>query len=481
MKTIAFYLPQFHEIEENNRAWGQGFTEWDNVKKACCLFEDHRQPRVPLDGNYYNLLDDKTPEWQVALAKTYGIDGFCFYHYWFKDGKQVLQKPVELFRGMNLHFPYCFAWANEPWTKTWHGAGGEKEILLEQRYGKEDEWKAHYEYFRTYFLDDFYIRIDNKPVLMIYQINKIPCFSKMVDCWNELAHADGLEGIFIVDMLTDDGKVSQNKRVCASVDFEPGKDVRSHKNPDELNIQSYDDICMKMLGTKHNKNQFRCMFVDYDDSPRRGEKGTIVVGSTPQRFGELLQMTYNLSEEEGNEYVFLNAWNEWGEGNYLEPDEHYRYSYLQAVQNAIGRVYDLSSVTVPEIELSEEDRIKNKFRNYYELCNQWIKNTNDGYSVADFFRENGYHEIAVYGLGELGNRLIEALEGTDVHVKYGIDKNTWAAFAEIDVVGLDERERFDDVDCIVVTPIHAYDSVLKSIEDKCDCKILSLETVIYGI
>ena len=129
MKLIAYYLPQFHEIEENNRAWGKGFTEWDNVKKAKPLFEGHYQPREPLSDNYYNLLDISTLKWQAGLAKKYGVNGFCFYHYWFKDGKRVLEKPAELFlQNADIDLSFCFSWANEPWTKTWHGASGEKEV-----------------------------------------------------------------------------------------------------------------------------------------------------------------------------------------------------------------------------------------------------------------------------------------------------------------------------------------------------------------
>ena len=141
MKLIAFYLPQFHEIPENNMWWGKGFTEWVNVKKNKKIFPKHYQPRVPYKNNYYDLSNVLVMKWQAKLAKKYGISGFCFYHYWFA-GKKLLEKPVEqLLNTKSINIEYCFAWANEPWTKTWHGAAGEKEVLIEQRYGKKEQWK----------------------------------------------------------------------------------------------------------------------------------------------------------------------------------------------------------------------------------------------------------------------------------------------------------------------------------------------------
>lgn len=482
MKVIAYYLPQFHEIEENNRAWGKGFTEWDNVKKAEALFVGHNQPREPLNDNYYNLLDINTIKWQAGLAKKYGVYGFCFYHYWFRDGKHVLEKPSELIlEHTEIDIPFCFSWANEPWTKTWHGAAGEKEVLIEQRYGKEEQWKAHFEYLLPFFKDSRYITIDGKPVFLIYQINKIGCFNQMMDYWNALSRENGLSGIYIIDMLTVDGKICKNRRVSASVAFEPGKALRRtrEKNESLPVIRSYGDTCKKMLAAPHKKNEYRAVFVDYDDSPRRGINGTIFKGSTPEEFGKYLQKTIELSEREGNDIVFVNAWNEWGEGNYLEPDKRNGYRYLEALQKALEKKYADIGKLAKEEETQQEP--VDKFRIYYELCNRWIKMLNDGYSIEAFFQERGYGNIAIYGMGELGNRLIEALDGTDVKVKYGINKNMRDAFAEIDIKGLDEEERFDGIDCIVVTPVQLYEEIKGELQKKCVCDILSLEDVIYGL
>lgn len=484
IKLIALYLPQFHEIPENNRAWGEGFTEWTNVKKAVPLFEGHNQPREPLGDNYYNLLDARVMEWQVSLAKKYGIYGFCFYHYWFSGGKKVLEKPAEiLLSHKELDMPFCFSWANEPWTKTWHGAAGEKEVLIEQHYGREDQWGQHFQYLLSFFKDNRYIKIDGKPVLLIYQINKIGCFNRMADYWNNMAVHEGFAGIYIIDMLTYDGKRNINKRVPASVDFEPDKGQRNvpGDNKNGCNKISYDNIYSVMLDGPHKKGEFRSVFVDYDDTPRRGAKGCVFTGGSPGKFGKYLQKTIRLSEKEQNEYIFINAWNEWGEGNYLEPDKKNGYAYLEAVQNALGGGYGEVVLQGNAQGTLDEDPGAKKYRQYYELCNQWIKNINGGCHIDEYFIGKNYRNIAVYGMGELGNRLVEELENTAVRVCYGIDKNVWAAFAEITIKGFDEEVSFGGVDCIVVTPVHLYEKLKKELSHKAVCDIISLEDAVYGM
>ncbi len=351
MKLIAMYLPQFHEIPENNDAWGQGFTEWVNVKKAKPLFLGHNQPRVPMHGNYYNLLDRGVMAKQMALAKWAGIYGFCFYHYWF-GGRMVLEKPVEmLLHNKNIDFHYCFSWANEPWTKTWHGAGGNKEILIPQTYGGEDEWDAHYQYFHPFFMDKRYIKIDHKPVLLIYRLRNISRFNDMIRYWNECAKKDGFSGIFTISMNRCKENVEKSRWVDASVDFEPNRtradllEMKTVLRPKDrgglfwnllaMKRIDYKKLNKKMLNKTHEKNHFRGIFVDFDDSPRRNTRAVIVKGSTPRRFGKYLRETLKLSIQEGNEYVFLNAWNEWGEGNYLEPDTKHKYGYLKQIKSVL--------------------------------------------------------------------------------------------------------------------------------------------------
>lgn len=355
MKLISFYLPQYHEIPENNDAWGKGFTEWTNVSRSKPLYLGHRQPRIPLHGNYYNLLDEGTMEWQAKLAGKAGIHGFCFYHYWF-NGRLVLEKPAEnlLNRGdISLH--YCFAWANEPWTKTWHGAGGNKEILIPQTYGGEEEWGRHYDYFLPFFRDGRYIKEGRRPMLLIYRLRNIPHFNDMLRYWNARAREDGFGGIFLVSMNVCREHASKSRWVDGSVDFEPnrtkseklqaaaGLEAKAHGGRlwNRLAVKAirYDEINRMMLKTPHGKNQFRTVFVDYDDSPRRGTRAVVARGSTPRKFGKYLRETVGKSLDEGNQYVFVNAWNEWGEGNYLEPDTRYGYSYLEEVRACMGNMH----------------------------------------------------------------------------------------------------------------------------------------------
>lgn len=348
MKLIAMYLPQFHEIPENNDAWGKGFTEWVNVKKAKPLFLGHRQPRVPLHENYYNILEYGVMAKQAALAKKVGVYGFCFYHYWF-GGRMVLEKPAEMFlNNKSIDFHYCFSWANESWTKTWHGAGGNKEILIPQSYGGEEEWEAHYNYFRPYFSDERYIKENNKPVLLIYRLRNIPCFNDMIRYWNECARRDGFSGVFIISMNRCKENVWKSRWVDASVDFEPNctktemMETRITLQPRKEGSLVWNRLAMKcidykklnesMLRKSHAKNHFRMIFVDFDDSPRRNTRAIIMKGSSPKRFGRYLRKTLQLSKREGNAYVFINAWNEWGEGNYLEPDTRYGYGYLKQIK-----------------------------------------------------------------------------------------------------------------------------------------------------
>lgn len=349
MKLISFYLPQFHEIPENNDAWGNGFTEWTNVKKAFPLYRGHRQPRVPFQDNYYNLLDESVMRWQADLANKAGIYGFCFYHYWFL-GRMVLEKPVEnLLKNKDIPLNYCFAWANEPWTKTWHGAGGNKEILIPQTYGREDEWRRHYDYFRPFFFDGRYIKKDDRPVLLIYRLKNIPLFNRMLQHWNQWAVEDGFDGIFLISMNVCREPVEKSRWVNGTVDFEPNKTKSERLNQIERAIQpkaketffwnrwavrsiDYDKINKEMLRVHHERNHFRTAFVDYDDSPRRCERAVITRGSSPRKFGRYLKKIMEQSKKEKNSFVFINAWNEWGEGNYLEPDTRYGYAYLNQIK-----------------------------------------------------------------------------------------------------------------------------------------------------
>ena len=223
MKVIAFYLPQFHDIPENDKWWGKGFTEWTNVKKARPLFDGHRQPRTPLNDNYYCLLDDDVKVWQAKIAKEHGIYGFCYYHYWFL-GKKLLEKPMEqMLANPKIDIPFCICWANDAWTKAWVG---ETKTIMEQKYGGEDDWKEHFNYLLSFFKDHRYIKEDNKPLVVIYRPEIIECLNDMLKCWDRLARDVGFDGLVYAYQTSGLNKVPvekrNNKMFKYDIEFEPG-------------------------------------------------------------------------------------------------------------------------------------------------------------------------------------------------------------------------------------------------------------------
>lgn len=369
MKIIAFYLPQFHCIPENDQWWGEGFTEWTNVKNAKPLFSGHNQPRVPLNKNYYNLLNHDTMRWQVDLANKYGIYGFCMYHYWF-DGKMLLEKPVDAFlEDKSLKTHYCLCWANEHWTNAW--AAKNPKVLIEQKYGGKKEWKEHFEYFLNHFKDERYIKEDNKPLLVIYRPELIDCLKDMMDYWNILAKENGFSGInyayqhvsytlspkcdeslftYAIEyqpncaqtfMELDGGSTSLKKIKKQIVIFFEDKlhlDLReAKKKMSPLKHFSYDDIWKFILNmSPRNEKCIPGAFVNWDNTPRRKNAGFVIDGATPKKFKKYLK---NQIKRAKNLYkkdmIFVFSWNEWAEGGYLEPDEHDKYGYLEAVKQAL--------------------------------------------------------------------------------------------------------------------------------------------------
>lgn len=364
IKLLAYYLPQFHEIPENNEFWGKGFTEWCNVKKAKPLFWGHKQPKVPYKKNYYDLSDPNVMVSQMKMAKKYGIYGFCFYHYWFGEGKILLEKPVEnILTNSDADLPFCIAWANEDWVKTWHGSGGGDRLLIKEKYGDAKEWTAHIEWLLRFFKDPRYIKKNNRPVLLLYNTSQIPCREKMLELWDKKVKDAGFDGIWLIAMKKTDTDRVKYKGVSASVSFEPRRTRQSTdkfksvwcqyklKNGEKLSkipilkhflytSFDYDTINKTILERKCGANEYRGIFTNYDETPRRKEWSLIFKGSTPAKFQYYLEQNIKKSIREGNEFLFINAWNEWGEGACLEPDEQYGYAYLKAVRNALRDVKD---------------------------------------------------------------------------------------------------------------------------------------------
>lgn len=349
VKIIAFHLPQYHQIPENDAWWGEGFTEWTNVKKAVPLFAGHQQPKKPLNGFYYDMTDHAARVWQANLAQKYGIYGFCYYHYWF-DGKLLLEKPLEsLLREKDIGLPFCLCWANEPWARTWDGKGN--QILIEQRYGKEAEWLDHFSYLEPFLRDSRYIRIDNKPVIVIYRSSSIKCYDEMMQCWREAGRKRGIGELYIID----ENNSFQNHYETACSDavlyLEPmytiqyGRSVwekviqriksrtKGLRYQNNIHYYNYDELWRNILRRKENgsKTAYPGAFVSWDNTPRKGKKGVVIEGATPEKFQQYMQRQMEHAKQAGSEYLFLNAWNEWAEGTYLEPDEDHSYQYLEAI------------------------------------------------------------------------------------------------------------------------------------------------------
>ncbi len=365
MKVIAFYLPQFHCIPENDKWWGKGFTEWVNVKKAKPLFDGHYQPRIPLNKNYYNLLDENVMKWQVDLANKNHIYGFCFYHYWF-NGKKLLEKPTELFlNNKNLKTKFCLCWANEHWTNTW--ANGDVKVIMEQKYGSKKEWKEHFNYLLQYFKDERYICNNNKPLLVIYRPELIDCLEDMLDYLNKLAIENGFNGIeFAYQNVSYALSNNYNEELFDyAIEYQPNWALELRKKSKlqilkkqillffeknmkinlrekmqefkKLKILEYDDIWNYILNMKpYSKISVPGAFVDWDNTPRKGKRGLIINNSSPEKFENYLS---KLIKKAKNEYkkdmIFIFAWNEWAEGGYLEPDCKNKYGYLKAIKNAL--------------------------------------------------------------------------------------------------------------------------------------------------
>lgn len=344
IKFITYYLPQFHIIPENNEWWGEGFTEWERLKNAKPLFPGHKQPRIPYI--YYDLSDIEILKKQTDVAKNFGLDGFCYYHYWF-NGKKLLEKPLEqMLIRKDINMPFCLSWANEPWTKAW--AGKSKEVIMPQKYGEESDWLMHLEYLIQFFIDDRYIKIGGKPIFVIYRTESFNRFDEMISFWQKKLISFGFNGLYIVETLNSFQKKPKLVNSSAVIEFEPMFSIRKKSNKylnsliskvDKIfrktsyKLVDYDIIWRRIIKRNNNygKTRFLGAFVDWDNSPRFGEKGTIFVGASPDKFQKYLLEQTKKSEPES--YIFINAWNEWAEGAYLEPDNYNGNGYLESISN----------------------------------------------------------------------------------------------------------------------------------------------------
>ncbi len=359
MKIIALYLPQFHTFPENDSWWGEGYTEWTAVKKASPVYKGHVQPVHPRDG-YYDLVKDQpeTFKRQAELAEENGIYGFAFYQYYFK-GKLLMEKPLEiLLSHPEIRMNYCLSWANETWTRTWYGL--DEEILMKQEYGDEKDWREHFDHCLPFFKDERYIKKDNKPLFLIYRTFDIPCLKEMKEVWEKYAREEGFDGIYWTGGKTAGTLETREELLDGWYYFEPGYTLKHdmgrfrtflyngftfirtwenkllHRNGGKILERGIpiDWIYERITARKYAENEFPGILAEWDNTPRRGYKGLIYTGADPLKFKEALKkLTEKLKGREG--FIFLNAWNEWGEGAMVEPTVEKGDAYLRAIREVI--------------------------------------------------------------------------------------------------------------------------------------------------
>lgn len=360
-KLIAFYLPQFHPIPENDNWWGKGFTEWTNVVRAKPLFPGHYQPHLPTELGFYDLRVAEVREAQAELAREHGIYGFCYYHYWF-HGRRLLERLFnEVLRSNKPDFPFCLCWANENWTRAWDGR--EADVLLKQTYSPEDD-RQHIQWLLQAFADPRYIRINGKPLMLVYRASALPDPLATTNLWRTEAQRQGME-LFLARVESNfEGERGDPRRLGfdAAVGFEPDaltlfqlRDTRQLVVNDRALLSdtndpwfSYPAVVDALLGRPPvNYPRFAGVSPGWDNTPRRRDGAAGIKDSTPSEYQRWLEgsladaMSKDISDPTGR-FVFVNAWNEWAEGCHLEPCDKWGRGYLEATRSALEQAHTLS-------------------------------------------------------------------------------------------------------------------------------------------
>ena len=373
-EIIAFYFPQFHAISENDEWRGKGFNDWNLVQKAMPNFSGHCQPRVPLDDIYYNPCKKEVLEKQIRLAKKYGIGGFMFYHYWF-DGKLLLEKPLETFlNNKDLNFPFCICWANETWTRAW--SGKPECILIKQSHTPDKTlWKAHFDYLLPFLKDERAIRIDNKIVFLIYQPSLVEKGNEMIEYWRYLARQNQLDELYFIGIKNHPINNAENYSAYDGIlKFQPREAYTSTEflSENKLNYFSflrklpesvlkylrmlymdfnkyhvYDsrklwNIMLDSAYKKENglldKDVFESVFFEWDNTPRYGKKAKIFTRLSNEELHKNFVELLIKARQHHSPYVFFNAWNEWSESAYLEPDKMNGYENLEICYKSLNSI-----------------------------------------------------------------------------------------------------------------------------------------------
>lgn len=351
-RAIALYLPQFHPIAENDDWWGTGFTEWTNVAKATPMFAGHYQPHVPADLGFYDLRVPETREAQAAMARRYGIEGFCYYHYWFA-GRRVLERPfTEVLQSGKPDFPFCLCWANQTWTGIWHGAPD--RVLIEQTYPGRADHEAHFEALLPAFRDRRYIRVDDKPLFVIFVPADLPDSVATLSLWRAMARDAGLPGLHIAGISFSrdwdpvahgfDAKVDQpplqnylhSRSSSAPLRWPDDRLEPSRELPTVVPARSFAKLQELVASTDHLS--YPLLFHAFDNTPRSGRHGIVLDEATPELFQSLLEVAVRglASRPPDRRIVFLKSWNEWAEGNHLEPDLKTGNAFLEVVRKVLS-------------------------------------------------------------------------------------------------------------------------------------------------
>jgi hypothetical protein len=352
-RVIAFYLPQYYPTPNNDKWWGKGFTEWTNVCRAKPLFKGHYQPHVPADLGFYDLRLSETRIAQAEMAKEYGIEGFCYYHYWFGFGRQELEYPFkEVLNSGSPNFPFMLCWANESWhAKFWSkNEVSSKKLLVEQKYGGTEDYIQHFNAVLPAFKDKRYIRLHNKPLFMIYHPLAFDDITSFITLWQQLAKENGMEGIYFIGQTTD---IKNTEKDIFDRGFDAINTVRHYDILTKSfcrklfrkiwsrvmlkpSICSYADAMKYFIGEQEYKNNvIPTLLPNWDHTPRSGVGGYLLINSTPKLFGRHVKKTMSVVKNKPDEerIVFIKSWNEWGEGNHMEPDLKYGMGYLEELKN----------------------------------------------------------------------------------------------------------------------------------------------------
>lgn len=356
-RLIAYYLPQFHPIPENDAWWGKGFTEWTNTAKAKSLFRGHYAPHIPADLGFYDLRVPETRQAQAEMAAQYGIEGFCYYHYWFA-GRRILERPFqEVLQSKSPDFPFCLCWANESWTGIWHGAPN--RTLIEQSYPGLDDHRRHFDFLTRAFMDRRYVCVDGKPLFLVYRPMQIPDVRRVTDLWREWANQSGFPGLYLVGVYARTGWVPavNGFDAVSTPQLPPKRGWVSWRRPARKvrewyqerrgipTVYSYERVLPELLApAEEGVTSYPCVIPNWDNSPRSGSNGLVLHGSTPELFRRHLRNALQLvsGRPPDHRLVFVKSWNEWAEGNHLEPDLRFGRRYLEAIRDELGAMSDES-------------------------------------------------------------------------------------------------------------------------------------------